>query len=546
MRHQPFLRPPRITVPISPKLGRNPEVRVVRPMIPFIPKKSTKELTQPVGFRFTTDDRLEIRRAHYDADAEDKERKVIEARMARQQALDQKLATRERFESTFRARPIAHYPPIHIRPAKKALTVPVSPLIGDKRKRYEAALRFAAAQDTGGDEVEYSDGMFQRDYRGAGEQIENSETYRQFEEGRLMQEQQESLKRQLKDQEIRQLELANSSHANVQQPPLRISFPFDPETQAIQQEDNVVVDISIEDLHTEEYQEEEEQQQQQQQQQQQFRIGRTLPTSQAARRTSSGIGNKRVSLTTSKVIESGSPRRMSGRARRTSRESSPEHDHNTPSKASVYEPYYAFSRSMERTADLETAKDKTVVGAAVPRAEESSAENDSHGKGDRSTPPADVDRSSLEQRNQRPDTATVLESTAAVDDFLVADGLPKQQPEDNDPDRRRSGSFFPLDRDTRPALPNTTGATASRRISMGVNDDPDRRRSGSFIPLLEATTATKTNVQDKGKKKEATLATALKAKQPVSALITGAAQRHRLPIPSNPMRGRILPGTLGV
>ncbi|KAG0267787.1 hypothetical protein DFQ27_008286 [Actinomortierella ambigua] len=552
--HQPSVRPPRITVPVSPRLGRDPKIRVVRPIIPFIPKKSTKELTQPVGFRFNTDERLEVRRAHVDAEAEDNEHKIMEARRARQQALDQKLATRERLESTFKARPIAHYPPIHIRPARKALTVPVSPLIGDKRKRYEAVARNPAVYDVSGDEFENRDG-FQAHHRDAEEEIEHSQIYRQFEEGRLMQEQQESLKRQLKDQEIRQLELANSSHANVQQPPLRISFPFDPETQALQQEDGAPANDGNGSLDFDQPREV--------QQQQQPRGRRTLPTSQVSRRTSGGAGNWRVSLETSKAIELGSPRRISGRAKRTSCESSPERGRDAPSMGSVYEPYYAFSRSMERTTAPEAAVE-TAAATAAPRMNNISTNDGTQGKAseakvnDHSTPPVDANQDDLGQNDHQPPASTTMPApTVAIDTLPIENEWPRPQQDEEDPNRRRSGSFFHLDKEVPPASLNATeggGGAVPRRVSMGIDNDPDRRRSGSFVPL-EATTKSAQDVKGKGKKKETTATTTTaaarstttpKAKQSMSALITGAAQKHRLPIPSNPTRGRILPGTLGI
>ncbi|KAG0226225.1 hypothetical protein BGW42_003819 [Actinomortierella wolfii] len=545
-RSQPALRPPRITVPISPKLGRDPQVRVVRPVIPFIPKKSTKELTQPIGFRFNTDERLEARRAHVHSEVRDQEHDEIEARWMRQHTLEQKMATRQRLESTFKARPIAHYPPIHIRPAKKALTVPVSPLIGEKRKRYEAALR-ATTHEAEEDEVGAVNDL-ESHHQDEEVEIENTEIYRQFEEGRLMQEQQERLKQQLKDQEHRQLELANSSHANVQQPPLRISFPYDPKTQALQQDDNIAVETSDfrardeVDQHDSEHPHEE----------QKIKSGKlSLAAVQSERRISGGVSNRRISLETSKAIEKGASRRISGRARRTSRESSPEHAGGSgAAKPLEYEPYYAFSRSMERTVASGTATTEAPITSVKPADNDPSSDNEPKGGNGSSSRPWEAGRGSSGQKEQSP--AFISESTSEVGALPTASTHPKQHTDQEDPDRRRSGSFFLLDRD----VPSSSDTRAvSRRISAEASNHPDRRRSGSFIPLDVAVTKNNQGSKDKEKNKRATLAAAgsaagsantVKTRQSVSLLITGAAQKHRLPIPSNSTRGRIFPSTLGI
>ncbi|KAG0225128.1 hypothetical protein BGW41_004816 [Actinomortierella wolfii] len=545
-RSQSALRPPRITVPISPKLGRDPQVRVVRPVIPFIPKKSTKELTQPVGFRFNTDERFEARRAHVHSEVRDQERDEIEARWMRQHTLEQKMATRQRLESTFKARPIAHYPPIHIRPAKKALTVPVSPLIGEKRKRYEAALR-ATTYEAEEDEVGAAND-FESHHQDEEVEIGNTEIYRQFEEGRLMQEQQERLKQQLKDQEHRQLELANSSHANVQQPPLRISFPYDPKTQALQQDDNIAVETGNFSARDEVDRHDPEQPRGEQK----IKSGKlSLAAVQSERRNSGGASNRRISLETSKTIEKGASRRISGRARRTSRESSPEHAGGSgASKPLEYEPYYAFSRSMERTVASGTATTEAPITNVKPADNDLSSDKEPKGGKGSSSRPLEAGRDGSGQKEQPP--AFISESTSEVGALPTASTHPKQHTDQEDPDRRRSGSFFLLDRDV---PPSSNTRTVSRRISAEASNHPDRRRSGSFIPLDVAVAKNTQDSKDKEKNKKATLAAAgsatgsantVKTRQSVSLLITGAAQKHRLPIPSNSTRGRIFPSTLGI
>lgn len=63
---------------------------------------------------------------------------------------------------------------------------------------------------------------------------DESELYPQYEIAKILQEQHKALKDQLVQHELKQLDLANSTHASIHQPPLRLSFPLNPEITARQ------------------------------------------------------------------------------------------------------------------------------------------------------------------------------------------------------------------------------------------------------------------------------------------------------------------------
>lgn len=63
---------------------------------------------------------------------------------------------------------------------------------------------------------------------------DESELYPQYEMAKMLQEQQKALKDQLVQHELKQLDLANSTGASIYQPPIRLSFPLDPEITARQ------------------------------------------------------------------------------------------------------------------------------------------------------------------------------------------------------------------------------------------------------------------------------------------------------------------------
>ena len=58
--------------------------------------------------------------------------------------------------------------------------------------------------------------------------------YPQYEMAKILHEQQKALKDQLVQHELKQLDLANSTYASIHQPPIRLSFPLDPEITARQ------------------------------------------------------------------------------------------------------------------------------------------------------------------------------------------------------------------------------------------------------------------------------------------------------------------------
>ncbi|KAF9118405.1 hypothetical protein BGW39_001214 [Mortierella sp. 14UC] len=167
---------------------------------------------------------------------------------------EQRMRMRESMERTFKARPITHYQPTVIHKATRALTKPVSPMIGEKRKRYEMEQQFLEQQRQEEEyehnqqqqeqQLGYSQGQRNETYHGTDAissptsgSVPDYEVYRSFEEAKILQAQQQALQQQLTAQERRQVVLANSSRATIHQPPIRLSFPMDPETEALQVDD---------------------------------------------------------------------------------------------------------------------------------------------------------------------------------------------------------------------------------------------------------------------------------------------------------------------
>ncbi|KAF9404306.1 hypothetical protein BGZ94_004256, partial [Podila epigama] len=234
------------TVPISPKLGRQEGIRRFRPPVPFLAKKSTKELTAPQAFHFHSDERAKLRELFDQSERE------------------QRRQTHEQLERTYKARPIKHYQPIVIHKSERPLTKPISPMIGEKRKRYKMEKKYreqekererweAQLKDQQQLEAEMSAKQRQERARksvnggsGGSSHIghtghgelgairDGHDLYPSFEQAKILQEQQETLKNQLIQHELKQLDLANSTHASIHQPPIRLSFPLDPEIKAHQ------------------------------------------------------------------------------------------------------------------------------------------------------------------------------------------------------------------------------------------------------------------------------------------------------------------------
>ncbi|KAF8926901.1 hypothetical protein BGZ58_010826 [Dissophora ornata] len=240
------------TVPISPKFGQRVPVRALQPAR-FLLKKSTKELTQPHEFHFHSDQRAKEREL-LEQSVKRREQELEEARQRTTRLhleRDHGRRVRESMERTFRAQPIKHYPPITVRKATKPLTNPVSPMIGEKRKRHAMEMQNITQQKQQQDLPEQllrhesqfeeppagnQNGVFTTDLNPAVEQ----DVYREFEEAKILQEQHRTLQEQLTRQERRQLELANSSRATIHQPPIRLSFPMNPEMEALQADDAVL------------------------------------------------------------------------------------------------------------------------------------------------------------------------------------------------------------------------------------------------------------------------------------------------------------------
>ncbi|KAG0233808.1 hypothetical protein BGW42_007179 [Actinomortierella wolfii] len=102
----------------------------------FVPQKSTKPLTAPAGMTMHTDRRIEARRA-FEQEMRQKQKLVQEmlAEKAREDEYREQQELRKlRQQTIIHANPIRHYPPITIQRSDKPLTVPRSPLIGEKRK----------------------------------------------------------------------------------------------------------------------------------------------------------------------------------------------------------------------------------------------------------------------------------------------------------------------------------------------------------------------------------------------------------------------------
>ncbi|KAF9352763.1 hypothetical protein BGX26_009456 [Mortierella sp. AD094] len=233
-----------------------------------------RPLTRPVPFKFATDEILRKRHVMFqpkktaevsstttvpreskigggDRDGITKSVKYPQPLRER----EQRMKMRESLERTFRGRPIKHYQPITIHKATKPLTKPVSPMIGEKRKRYLMEIQ----QEQEREQLEHSlqfSGRPENQHQHENNPISlaqrtsnitpssylanlgvDQEVYRQFEEGKILQEEHQEIQKQLTRQELRQLELANSARATIHQPPIRLSFPLDPELQDLQDGD---------------------------------------------------------------------------------------------------------------------------------------------------------------------------------------------------------------------------------------------------------------------------------------------------------------------
>ncbi|KAF8933727.1 hypothetical protein BGZ47_010742 [Haplosporangium gracile] len=247
---------PAPTVPISPKLGRRVPVPSLKPTH-FVLKKSTKELTQPHEFQFHSDQRAKEREEYERQQSVRKqEQELLDLQQKSNkihQEREERMRMRESLERAFRARPIIHYQPTVIHKAMRALTKPVSPMIGEKRRRYEMEQQHSEQQRQGEvyrEQHQHQQFEYSQDRRNGHHDdspfissptrgsVPDEEVYKTFEEAKILQAQQQALQQQLTEQERRQVVLANSSRATIHQPPIRLSFPMDPETEALQEAEN--------------------------------------------------------------------------------------------------------------------------------------------------------------------------------------------------------------------------------------------------------------------------------------------------------------------
>ncbi|KAF9924204.1 hypothetical protein FBU30_005799 [Linnemannia zychae] len=257
------------TVPISPKFGKRVPVPSLRPA-QFVLKKSTKELTQPHEFHFQSDQRAKQREEYERQQSVKKREQELSQLQQKSNVLnqasaiimterDRRITLRESLERTYRARPVAHYQPTIIHKATRPLTKPVSPMIGEKRKRYEMEQQFLKQQQQ---EVEYQQNHREQEHHqeysrsqsdepyrtlsmslpSMKDNAPDDEIYRTFEEAKILEAQQQALRQQLTEQERRQVALANSARATIHQPPIRLSFPMDPEIEDIQTNDTRIDD----------------------------------------------------------------------------------------------------------------------------------------------------------------------------------------------------------------------------------------------------------------------------------------------------------------
>lgn len=116
--------------------------RPVPHVAPFMPKKSTKPLTQIESVHLHSSDRAEKRR-EFDEKLHQKELEMAE-RERQQQELRKQREEAEiselRKQLVPKAKPIVHYPPVKVQPSNRPLTVPHSPPLYTflrSRKRHE-------------------------------------------------------------------------------------------------------------------------------------------------------------------------------------------------------------------------------------------------------------------------------------------------------------------------------------------------------------------------------------------------------------------------
>ncbi|GBC02225.1 hypothetical protein RclHR1_04500013 [Rhizophagus clarus] len=111
-------------------------------LTPYRPKKSDKPLTEIVEFNLYTDARLEKRKAYDEKrNLREREEKILrERKQKEEEERNQQQIRRLRTELVHHAQPIKKFAPIKIDFANRKATKPVSPLIGEKRRKKFQAL----------------------------------------------------------------------------------------------------------------------------------------------------------------------------------------------------------------------------------------------------------------------------------------------------------------------------------------------------------------------------------------------------------------------
>ncbi|KAF9128210.1 hypothetical protein BG015_004376 [Linnemannia schmuckeri] len=483
---------PAPTVPISPKLGRRVPVPSLRPTH-FVLKKSTKELTQPHEFRFHSDQRAKEREEYERQQASRKrEQELLDLQQKSNkihQEREERMRMRESLERTFRARPIAHYQPTVIHKATRPLTKPVSPMIGEKRRRYEMEQQHLEQQRQ---EEEYREQQqhqqfgYSQDRRNGHHDdspfisspirgsIPDEEVYRTFEEAKILQVQQQALQQQLTEQERRQVVLANSARATIHQPPIRLSFPMDPETEALQE----VEDIRTADHHHgEDFKSHEELEYKKS-------SSSAVPAPAAAaaagpsqpqplppvRDSFGGSNNHRLSRELRRISmesrrtsgERGNRSRLSDSFRRRSASSAG--SRKSGGEVGATQAYYPFTRSQERT----NAPSTTLIGVRTATSTAPAS----------TTVPATVivpslipisvvDSSTTPGVTSAPLPAPTTTATATTAATTPSSAPATYRPvvtseQEKDERRRRSGSFIPLEPAVKPAPSPSKSSRLSR------------------------------------------------------------------------------------
>ncbi|EXX79511.1 uncharacterized protein OCT59_015460 [Rhizophagus irregularis] len=110
-------------------------------LLPYRPRKSAKPITEVVGFKLHTDARLEKRKTYDEQrNLRDQEEKILKERKQIEEERNKQQIRQLRTELIHHAQPAKRYAPVKIEFANRKVTKPVSPLIGEKRRKKLQAL----------------------------------------------------------------------------------------------------------------------------------------------------------------------------------------------------------------------------------------------------------------------------------------------------------------------------------------------------------------------------------------------------------------------